>query len=64
MEEPCRNIVGLVSVDPFLMKTGTITIFAHTHSMQVMKFSMSLVLRGTMEAKNLANLPKLIEGLK
>lgn len=54
----------MVSVDPFLMKTGTITIFAHTHNMQVMKFSVSLVLRVTMEAKNLANLPKLIEGLK
>lgn len=61
---PCGNILGLVSVDQFLMKTSTITIFVHTHNMQVMKFSVNLVLRVTMEAKNLVNLPKLVEGLK
>ncbi|MEJ1277489.1 hypothetical protein NN561_008406 [Cricetulus griseus] len=34
---PCGNIVGLVGVDQFLVKTGTITTFEHSHNMRVMK---------------------------
>uniref|UniRef100_A0A2K6SXV4 Elongation factor 2 n=1 Tax=Saimiri boliviensis boliviensis TaxID=39432 RepID=A0A2K6SXV4_SAIBB len=61
---PCRNIVGLVGVDQFLVKTGTITTFKHAHNMRVMKFSISPVVRVAVEAKNPANLPKLVQGLK
>ena len=32
---PCGNIVGLVGVDQFLVKTGTITTFEHAHNMRV-----------------------------
>ena len=61
---PCGNIVGLVGVDQFLVKTGTITTFKHAHNVQVMKFSVSPVVRIAVEAKNPASLPKLVEGLK
>jgi len=61
---PCGNIVGLVGVDQFLVKTGTITTFDGAHNMKVMKFSVSPVVRVAVEAKNPSDLPKLVEGLK
>lgn len=61
---PCGNIVGLVGVDQFLVKTGTITTFEHAHNMKTMKFSVSPVVRVAVEAKNACDLPKLVEGLK
>jgi len=61
---PCGNIVGLVGVDQYLVKTGTITTYDQAHNMKVMKFSVSPVVRVAVEAKNPADLPKLVEGLK
>jgi elongation factor 2 len=61
---PCGNICGLVGVDQFLVKTGTITTFENAHNLKVMKFSVSPVVRVAVEAKNPAELPKLVEGLK
>merc|ERR1711942_276937 len=61
---PAGNICGLVGVDQFLVKTGTITTFKEAHNMKVMKFSVSPVVRVAVECKNLADLPKLVEGLK
>jgi len=61
---PCGNICGLVGVDNFLVKTGTITTFVNAHNMKVMKFSVSPVVRVAVECKNPADLPKLVEGLK
>ncbi|XP_040040272.1 elongation factor 2b [Gasterosteus aculeatus] len=61
---PCGNIVGLVGVDQFLVKTGTITTYEQAHNMKVMKFSVSPVVRVAVEVKNPADLPKLVEGLK
>jgi len=61
---PCGNIVGLVGVDQYLIKTGTISTYEHAHNMRVMKFSVSPVVRVAVEAKNPADLPKLVEGLK
>uniref|UniRef100_A0A673WH99 Elongation factor 2 n=1 Tax=Salmo trutta TaxID=8032 RepID=A0A673WH99_SALTR len=61
---PCGNIVGLVGVDQFLVKTGTISTFEHAHNLRVMKFSVSPVVRVAVECKNPADLPKLVEGLK
>lgn len=75
---PCGNVVGLVGVDQFLVKTGTITTYEQAHNMrvcyidvtvndiseQVMKFSVSPVVRVAVEAKNPSDLPKLVEGLK
>jgi len=61
---PCGNIVGLVGVDQFLVKTGTITTYEKAHNMKVMKFSVSPVVRVAVECKNAQDLPKLVEGLK
>lgn len=61
---PSGNICGLVGVDQFLVKTGTITTFKDAHNMRVMKFSVSPVVRVAVEPKNPADLPKLVEGLK
>jgi len=61
---PCGNICGLVGVDQFLVKTGTITTYENAHNMKVMKFSVSPVVRVAVECKNPADLPKLVEGLK
>merc|ERR1719311_54484 len=61
---PAGNIAGLVGVDQFLVKTGTITTSDSAHNMKVMKFSVSPVVRVAVEAKNPADPPKLVEGLK
>merc|ERR1712136_439662 len=61
---PCGNIAGLVGVDQFLVKTGTLTTSEKTHNMKQMKFSVSPVVRVAVEAKNPSELPKLVEGLK
>merc|ERR1711893_188577 len=61
---PCGNICGLVGVDQFLVKTGTITTFDAAHNLRVMKFSVSPVVRVAVECKNPSDLPKLVEGPK
>jgi elongation factor 2 len=61
---PCGNIVGLVGIDQFLLKSGTLTTSETAHNMKVMKFSVSPVVRCAVEVKNAADLPKLVEGLK
>ncbi|XP_071481605.1 translation elongation factor 2-like [Diadema antillarum] len=61
---PCGNIVGLVGVDQYLVKTGTITTYENAHNLRVMKFSVSPVVRVAVEAKDPSQLPKLVEGLK
>jgi len=61
---PAGNICGLVGVDSYLVKTGTITTYKDAHNLRVMKFSVSPVVRVAVEAKNPADLPKLVEGLK
>ena len=59
---PCRNIGILVAVGQFLVKTGAITLFEHTHNMQVVKGSMRPIIGTATEAKNLADLPKMVVG--
>lgn len=61
---PCGNICGLVGVDQFLIKTGTLTTFEQAHNMKMMKFSVSPVVRVAVEPKDPQHLPKLVEGLK
>lgn len=61
---PCGNIAGLVGVDQYLVKTGTITTYEHAHNMRVMKFSVSPVVRIAVEPVNSTDLPKLVEGIK
>jgi elongation factor 2 len=61
---PCGNTIGLVGVDQYLAKSGTITTSEVAHNIKVMKFSVSPVVRIAVEPKNAADLPKLVEGLK
>merc|ERR1712066_953636 len=61
---PAGNILGLVGVDQYLIKTGTISTFDQAHNFKQMKFSVSPVVRVAVEVKNPADLPKLVEGLK
>jgi elongation factor 2 len=61
---PAGNIVGLVGIDQFLLKSGTLTTSETAHNMRVMRFSVSPVVRVAVEVKNAGDLPKLVEGLK
>jgi elongation factor 2 len=61
---PCGNTIGLVGVDTYLVKSGTITTSESAHNIRVMKFSVSPVVRVAVEPKNPSDLPKLVEGLK
>lgn len=63
---PCGNVVGLVGVDQYLIKTGTITNEGNDDAWPFvdMKYSVSPVVRVAVEAKNPSDLPKLVEGLK
>jgi elongation factor 2 len=62
---PCGNVVGLVGVDKFIVKTATICDADQTpHPLRDMKYSVSPVVRVAVDTKNPADLPKLVEGLK
>ena len=61
---PCGNTVGLVGVDAYLVKQGTISDHDEAHNIRVMKYSVSPVVRVAVEPKNASDLPKLVEGLK
>ena len=62
---PCGNVCGLVGVDKYIIKTATITDEKEeAWPLKDMKYSVSPVVRVAVEAKNPADLPKLVEGLK
>ncbi|KAL1842186.1 hypothetical protein VTJ49DRAFT_5873 [Mycothermus thermophilus] len=61
---PAGNIVGLVGIDQFLLKSGTLTTSETAHNLKVMKFSVSPVVQRSVQVKNAQDLPKLVEGLK
>ncbi|KAJ3571253.1 hypothetical protein NPX13_g5447 [Xylaria arbuscula] len=61
---PAGNIVGLVGIDQFLLKSGTLTTLDTAHNLKVMKFSVSPVVTRSVQVKNAQDLPKLVEGLK
>merc|ERR1711943_9368 len=61
---PCGNTVGVIGVDAYILKTGTITDHEEDHNNKVMKYSVSPVVQQSVKPKNAADLPKLVEGLK
>ena len=63
-EVPCGNTVGLVGIDKYLVKNGTISDFDEAHNIKAMKYSVSPVVRVAVKANNASDLPKLIEALK
>ena len=60
---PCGNTCSLVGVDEAILKQGTITTSAKAHIIRSMKYSVSPVVRVAVNAKNPADLPKLVAGL-
>ena len=63
-EVPCGNAIGLVGIDQYLLKQGTISDCETAHTIKAMKFSVSPVVRVSVKPKNANDLPKLIQGLK
>ena len=61
---PCGNTCGLVGVDQYLVKNGTISDHDEACTIRAMKYSVSPVVRVAVGPKNPADLPKLVEGLK
>ena len=61
---PCGNTVGLVGVDEYLLKAGTITDYEGAHLIRPMKYSVAPVVRVAVQPKNPSDVAKLIEGLK
>jgi len=61
---PAGNTCGLVGVDQYLVKSGTLSDSENAYNIKSMKFSVSPVVRVAVEPKNASDLPKLVEGLK
>lgn len=61
---PCGNLIGLVGVDNYLLKSGTVCTHAEAFPFMQMKYSVSPVVRCAVDVKNASDLPKLMEGLK
>jgi len=57
---PCGNIIGLVGIDAYLLKSGTITNYADAHNIVTMKYSVSPVVRVSVDVTNAGDLPKLM----
>lgn len=56
---PCGNTCGLIGVDQYLIKSGTITTIDECYPIKPMKFSVSPVVRVAIEPTNPKDLPKL-----
>jgi elongation factor 2 len=61
---PAGNTCGLVGIDQYLVKSGTITDLESACCIKTMKFAVSPVVRVAVSVKNSQDLPKLVEGLK
>ena len=63
VDVPCGNTCSLVGVDEAILKQGTITTSSSAYTIRSMKYSVSPVVRVAINAKNPADLPKLVSGL-
>jgi len=61
---PAGNMVGLVGIDQYLLKSGTVTTSAEAYPFKSMKFSVAGVVRVAIEPKRAQDLPRLLGGLK
>lgn len=61
---PAGNTCGLIGVDQYIVKSGTITTLETACCIKTMKFAVSPVVRVAVNVKHSADLPKLVEGLK
>jgi len=60
---PAGNVCGLVGVDEYLLKSGTLTDSEACWPFHTMKFSVAAVVQVAVAPKQATDLPKLIEGL-
>jgi elongation factor 2 len=60
---PCGNIIAVVGIDQYLVKSGTITTSEIAYPIKAMKFSVAPVVRIAVQPKIASDLPKLVEGL-
>lgn len=63
---PCGNTVTIAGVDQYLLKTGTITgvDYLDTYPIRPIKYSITPVIRVSVQPQNPTDLPKLIQGLQ
>ena len=61
---PAGNIVGLLGIDGFLLKSGTLTTLDTAYNFKTMKFSVSPIVQQLVQVKNAQDLPKLLQGLR
>jgi len=61
---PAGNVIGILGIDNYLVKTGTITDSDKCHPIQSMRFSVSPVVRVAVKPKKPADLPTLMEKLR
>lgn len=61
---PAGNIVGIVGIEGFLKKTGTVTTVPHCHNIKTMKFSVSPVVKVAVSPKKSSDLNHFKEGLE
>lgn len=61
---PAGNIVGLVGVEGFLKKTGTVSTAANSYNIKTMKFSVSPVVKVAVSPKKSQDLNHFKEGLE
>ena len=60
---PAGHICGLVGVDEFLLKSGTVTTLKSNHDIREIRFITSPVMKVAVEPTNGTELPELVQGL-
>ena len=61
---PCGNIVGVVGIDQYLLKTGTISSCGNDYPLNIVKCSTTHTMSLTVEPAEVTNLPRLIDCLR
>ncbi|KAF7303943.1 Elongation factor [Mycena indigotica] len=61
---PAGNIVGLVGIDEYVLKSATLTTSLTAHNIRGMRFDVAPVVEVAVEVQSPADLPRLVEGLK
>ncbi len=61
---PAGNTIGIIGIDKYLLKSGTLTNSPDAYPIKNMKFSVSPVVRVAVEPNSIAELPKLVEGMR
>jgi len=61
---PAGNMCGLVGVDQYILKSGSLSDSAEAHPFVTMKFSVSAVVQIAVSTASAKDLPKLVDGLK